>query len=452
MTQRIKRWTNPSVTALAQGNDPIKTIQQRTQDVVLSAAEEGWAGPPYDPFQLADILGIQVRPNESILDARTLQEQSGKLVIEFNPNRPHGRMRYSIAHEIVHTFFPDCGDYVRNRSTGLDFTEDEWQLELLCNIGAAEILMPSGYFTLEKESITIDNILRIRREFDVSTEALLLRLAKLTDRACTVFAASRSQQPDGSPSYRMDYSIPSRTWTWGGLSSFDLANDTVLAECTAVGYTAKRKESWSDSLPPFNVECVGIPPYPGDLFPRIVGILSSDQEEAHESAQLVELIGDAREPRGSGPKLVAHIVNDKTAIWGGGFALQVRKKWPFVQDDFRAWVASDPRNLALGQVHLSEVNEHLGVVNMVAQKGFGASNKPRLRYVALAAALEVLAEIALDKGATVHMPRIGTGQSGGSWEMVHELIHHALVWQGVPVAIYNLPNAASLENQGMLKL
>jgi hypothetical protein len=42
----------------ASADDPVATIEHRARDLVLTAMEEGWAGPPYDPFQLADSLGI----------------------------------------------------------------------------------------------------------------------------------------------------------------------------------------------------------------------------------------------------------------------------------------------------------------------------------------------------------------------------------------------------------
>ena len=41
--------------------------------------------------------------------------------------------------------------------------------------------------------------------------------------------------------------------------------------------------------------------------------------------------------------------------------------------------------------------------------------------------------------ASVHMPRIGTGHAGGSWEIIEELVLDTLVHQGVPVTVYSLP-------------
>ena len=82
----------------------------------MNAIENGWSGPPYDPSQLADLLNISLIPTEDVADART-RTISNKLHIEFNPNRPPARLRFSIAHELAHTLFPDCAHAVRNRAT-----------------------------------------------------------------------------------------------------------------------------------------------------------------------------------------------------------------------------------------------------------------------------------------------------------------------------------------------
>ena len=202
MTHQVRRWTNPSVIALAAGSDPTEVIQSRARQTVLAAAQEGWHGPPFDPFELAELLNVRVLPNGDVLDARIVPSGPDLMTIEFNPDRPHGRIRYSVAHELAHTLFPDCADSVRNRVQHRMHRGDEWQLELLCNIGAAEILMPSGYTDLENEAIDIDNLLKLRRTFDVSVEALLLRMTKITSRPCAMFAAARISDTDRSSSYR----------------------------------------------------------------------------------------------------------------------------------------------------------------------------------------------------------------------------------------------------------
>ena len=79
---------------------------------------------------------------------------------------------------------------------------------------------------------------------------------------------------------------------------------------------------------------------------------------------------------------------------------------------------------------------------MVAQSGYGPSKHPRIRYIALRRALAFVTQAALDTNATLHMPRIGTGQAGGSWTIVEELIRDECALQGVSVTVYDLPGAS----------
>lgn len=447
-------WTNPSVIRLAGANDPIEVMQKKAREIVLNAIQEGWAGPPFDPFELAEHLSVPITPREDIRDARTIPVGGRGLRIEFNPNKPRGRMRFSVAHEIGHTLFPDCAETIRTR--GLTEREDSWQLELLCNLAAAEILMPIGAAVgLEREPVRIDNVLRLQREYDVSTEAICLRIIKLTAEPCTLFAATRTSPVLSSvANCRIDYSVPSRATKFSIPQGFEVSSDTVLSQCTAIGFTAKGSERWARDLPEVYVECVGMPPYPGQYFPRIIGILES-REAAETSARRINYLwGDALKPRGRGCQIIAHIVNDKTPNWGGsGFARAVTSRLPSLQSDFQQWVGSNPENLSLGRVRLAEVAQDLGVVSMIAQHGYGPSRKPRIRYGVLKNCLERLAEIAIERRATIHMPRIGSGQAGGKWPIIAELIDEALIQRGIDVTIYSLPSSQPPEEtQGLLHL
>jgi hypothetical protein len=432
-------------------SDPISFITEKAKEIVLKAIQAGWQGPPFDPFKLASLLQISTTPREEVLDARILPTGSQRLQIEFNPNRSRGRTRFSIAHEIAHTLFPDCVESTRNRSRRTETGTDDWQLELLCNVAASEFLMPTGGEIDSKTPVNIDNLMRLQKQFDVSTEAISTRLAKMTLEPCTVIAAARVADNESMGAYRIDYSIPSRT------SMIDvprglLIRDKVISQCTAVGYTAKGRERVTNTFPEFYLECVGIPPYPGRNYPRVIGIARQGDSTASEALSLVSLRGNALDPRGAGPRIIAQIINDKTANWGAGFARAVRTKYPSVQEEFREWCAMNPDNLSLGNTHVSLVSEDLYIVSMIAQHGYGESTKPRIRYAALKDCLGRVKEIAVDKAATVHMPRIGTGYAGGNWPFISELIDEMLVRNGIAVTIYTLPDNEPNEIQGALEL
>jgi O-acetyl-ADP-ribose deacetylase (regulator of RNase III) len=215
----------------------------------------------------------------------------------------------------------------------------------------------------------------------------------------------------------------------------------VIAECRAIGHSARGREKWSDRLEPAEVEAVGIPPYPGGIGPRVVGFLTLPQpSEGDSRARLELLFGNAFEPRGTDNKILVHIVNDKTPSWGGGgFASALRREWPEVQDDFRNWASLHRSALKLGNVRLCKVRDELTIASVVAQHGYGPSEKPRIRYTALRDGLRSVAKAAEVRNASVHMPRIGVGQAGGSWDIVSDVVQETLIDEGHRVTVYDLP-------------
>ncbi len=449
--RQMEHWTNESVLRLAGKADPLHVVTQKAQEEVLKAIQAGWQGPPFDPFKLADLLGIPTIPREDVLDARVVSGSSNRLQIEFNPNRPWGRVRFSIAHELAHALFPDCAESIRNRGRTDTQERDDWQLELLCNVAAAEFLMPVGDEIDPCSPVTVDNIMRLQKEFDVSTEAIAIRLAKVTMAPCTVVAVRPVVVDERLLSYRLDYNVPSRA------SAIELSrglrfDSTVLSQCTAVGYTAKGTLRDIGRFSELYLECVGIPPYRGESYPRIIGVAQQRDAKPMQAKSLVSVRGNALEPRGTGPVIVAQVVNDKTPNWGAGFARALKDKFPSVQRDFRTWVASNPGAFSLGNAHVAQVNDNLRVVSMIAQRGYGESNRPRIRYAALRDCLKQLKNVADDVGATVHMPRIGTGYAGGNWSYIAELIDEELVRHAIGVTIYTLPDAEINETQGALGL
>jgi hypothetical protein len=54
--------------------------------------------------------------------------------------------------------------------------------------------------------------------------------------------------------------------------------------------------------------------------------------------------------------------------------------------------------------------------------------------------LSKIAAFAKDDSAEVHMPRIGSGEAGGHWEIVAEIVDESLCGKGVNVTVYDLPN------------
>jgi hypothetical protein len=442
-----KRWTNASVVALLEEEgviDPVDAITQRARRAVLGAIDEGWTGPPFDPLRLADLLRIEVAPCADITDAQTVPVGASRGRIEYNPNRPLGRVRYSVAHEIAHTLFSDCLDEVRRRVRHQDIQNDEWQLEALCNVGAAEILMPFGALpALSRDELGIERVINLQKEYLVSTEAMAIRIVHLAEFPCSMFCASRVEMGSNEGRYRVDYSISSPSWIGLNVPAL-LPTRTIVADCTAIGYTAAADESWEHRLGKLHVEAVGIPPYPGSSHPRVAGLLLiAGSREMYTRPRIRYVRGSALKPRGAEPRIVVQIVNDKTANWGGaGFAQALRGAWPKVQEDFQKWATANRDDFRLGSVRWCTAESGVQVASVVAQKGYGESSRPRIRYAALREGLVEITRVARETNASMHMPRIGAGQAGGSWTIIEDVIRRTCCDAGVQVTVYDLPGSA----------
>ncbi|MFF4580083.1 macro domain-containing protein [Streptomyces sp. NPDC001389] len=150
------------------------------------------------------------------------------------------------------------------------------------------------------------------------------------------------------------------------------------------------------------------------------------------------IAGDATSPQAKGPKVIAHVCNDLGG-WGKGFVLAISKRWPEPEKDYRTWHrARSGNDFGLGAVRLVQVRPDLWVANMVAQRGIrtGSSGVP-IRYDALERCLTALADHALERGASVHMPRIGCGLAGGKWSRVETLITETLCAKDIAVTVYD---------------
>ncbi len=111
-------WTHPSVLVLARSADPVEAIAASARKLVYEAAERGWSGPPYDPFVLAELMRFETVPREDVRDARMVPSGAKRSRIEYNPNRPAPRIRYSVAHELGHT--PRRSDSQKTGSRGVN--------------------------------------------------------------------------------------------------------------------------------------------------------------------------------------------------------------------------------------------------------------------------------------------------------------------------------------------
>lgn len=162
--------------------------------------------------------------------------------------------------------------------------------------------------------------------------------------------------------------------------------------------------------------------------------MSTGSAAAHT---LKYVVGDATAPAAAGTKVIAHVCNDRGG-WGRGFVVALSRRWGQPEQDYRTW--SRTAEFRLGAVRLVQVEPDTWVANMVAQHGYRSATNPiPLRYTALQECLNTLAAHATRLAASVHMPRIGCGLAGGTWDRIAPMLEQTLAATGIETTIYDLP-------------
>jgi len=208
-------WTHPSVKALMEyarpNESPNDVIRRRCRELVASAKESGWGGPPYDPEILASLNDIQVEAVDEDIraDARIFPGDGGRLIIQYASSVSPERQRFSICHEITHTRFPDCYEEVRYRQRQRKLDWKHQELERLCNIGGAEILIPYDDFRERtgnsRPSLELAN--ELRKTFECSMEAILYRIVDLSDEPCAVVFLSKRFKPKEERAFHPEFDL-----------------------------------------------------------------------------------------------------------------------------------------------------------------------------------------------------------------------------------------------------
>lgn len=154
--------------------------------------------------------------------------------------------------------------------------------------------------------------------------------------------------------------------------------------------------------------------------------------------------GDATNPKSSGKKMIVHCCNDSGA-WGAGFVVALSKRWHEPETAYRLWakkgVCTDGK-FKLGSTQFVQVTHDTFVANIVGQHGYGGPDDkgyPFIRYEAIKEGLLQVAARAKEMHASVHMPRIGCGLAGGSWNVMETIIRETLVANDIDVVVYDLP-------------
>jgi Zn-dependent peptidase ImmA (M78 family) len=171
----------------------IKRARELVSQLVMGRGQEN---PPFLAKDIAACIGIK-----DILCA-DLGELDGMLVrcahsyiIKVNVNHHEVRRNFSCAHEIGHILLDELDQQFAGSDTdwrgGTRITGNE--KERLCNIAAAELIMPAPVFGkyLTDFGLSIDSLERLASIFKVSIQAAAIRVQEMSPDRCRIILWKR---------------------------------------------------------------------------------------------------------------------------------------------------------------------------------------------------------------------------------------------------------------------
>lgn len=152
---------------------------------------------------------------------------------------------------------------------------------------------------------------------------------------------------------------------------------------------------------------------------------------------IIYLKGDATNPKAEGNKIIVHICND-IGGWGKGFVMAVSKRWKLPEQSYRNWYKSK-EDFSLGAVQFVQVETDIWVANLIGQHKVNKDERGNapIRYEAVLAGLDKIGIFAAENNATVHMPRIGCGLAGGTWDQIEPLLNSAIADRDILITVYD---------------
>src|SRR5260221_1578938 len=159
-------------------------ISKKVQDLLLRARNRGAFRLPVESSNMASLCSVVTVEERPMIPEGVLAPVRGgfKIFLQDNFVSDPGtrvRRRFTLAHELVHTFFysveGDSPKPIKGSPRGA-------RLERLCQLGASEILVPEALLKQHLPSGKVrsaEDLIGLAAKFDVSLEVIIRRIQKL---------------------------------------------------------------------------------------------------------------------------------------------------------------------------------------------------------------------------------------------------------------------------------
>ena len=164
--------------AVPSAEDPVAAILWHARRLI---AESGIVEPPFRPASFAHLRRVKKLVYKTMQVEGCLIPCDGDFIIELRKDRPYGRTNFTCAHELGHTFFYESVPSIKYRTITNSQPHHDPEEERLCNVAAAELLMPSDVFRkISRDySPSPQSLQLIAQTFESSLTATVVRLLNL---------------------------------------------------------------------------------------------------------------------------------------------------------------------------------------------------------------------------------------------------------------------------------
>jgi len=240
-----------------------------------------------DPGILTSLIGIKIVPVElpSSIDAMIVPSEDGSLkILLYRSITQHERQNFSICHEIAHTFFPDCAEFIRMRASRHEKADPEREVEVLCNIAASELLLPGDHFivSLHEYGLALRSVIPLSEQFKASKSATIIKMVSSGIKICAAVFLEPGHRKyankwgtDTAPKMRVVYTVPSPGFGYFIPRNKSVTDDSCVYVAVGTNEVTNGREDWGIlGHPVYDVEAMYLPPRDSnDLIPRVVALL-----------------------------------------------------------------------------------------------------------------------------------------------------------------------------------
>lgn len=191
--------------------------------------------PPVEPAIVASYQGIHRIERSPLSWAGCLLTEADELVIRVRSTDTPGRQRFTIFHEIAHTFLPGYEHKPQYRCTPLSTRERRDPAEVLCDIAASELLMPARHVraVIAASSFDLDAVTALAEDCDASLEAAARRFIALWPEPSLLIRmelTTKPRAPHAEPKLRVTSTLANGAWPYMPVHK-SVADDHVLNQC-----------------------------------------------------------------------------------------------------------------------------------------------------------------------------------------------------------------------------